>query len=289
MMRKIIDVSECNGAIDWATVAKHVDGAIIRVGYRGWGSGTIVRDIRADENLQQAAHYHIPIGVYFVTQAVTAAEAISEAQYCYDIVSLAGVKLTLPICYDDEPAGGADGKGRRDLVGKAVRTETAIAFVDQCKRMGQVPALYCSNSWMQHMLDGEAVRREGAVIWISSYPYKRGGVAVPPTMDWDAWQFSPWERVPGIGTDCDMSYFKRSKVGGNDDMTNQEFGAAMAAYRKTLQDNDAGDWSRAARDWAIKTGLMQGGGDGNYMWQDFLTREQLVTVLYRFAQQLGKA
>ena len=41
--------------------------------------------------------------------------------------------------------------------------------------------------------------------------------------------------------------------------------------------------------WAIKTGLMQGGGDGNYMWQDFLTREQLVTVLYRFAQMMGKA
>lgn len=86
-----------------------------------------------------------------------------------------------------------------------------------------------------------------------------------------------------------MSYFKRSKVGGNDDMTNQEFGAALAAYRKTLQDNDAGDWSRAARDWAIKTGLMQGGGDGNYMGQDFLTREQLVTVLHRFAQQMGRA
>ena len=287
-MLKIIDVSESNGAINWAAVAPHVDGAVIRVGYRGWGSGTIVRDARALENLQQATHYKIPVGVYFVTQAVTEVEAINEAQYCHDTVTLAGVQLTLPICFDDEPAGGADGKGRRDLASKAVRTETAIAFADQCKRMGQVPALYCSNSWMQHMLDGEAVRREGAVIWISSYPYKRGGVAVPPTMDWDAWQFSPWERVPGIGTDCDMSYFKLAAKEDNG-MTNQEFSAAMAEYRKTLQDNDAGTWSQQARDWAITTGLMQGGGDGNYMWQDFLTREQLVTVLYRFAQQLGKA
>lgn len=288
-MLKIIDVSESNGAINWAAVAPHVDGAVIRVGYRGWGSGTIVRDARAIENLQQATHYKIPVGVYFVTQAVTEVEAINEAQYCHDTVTLAGVQLTLPICYDDEPAGGADGKGRRDLIGKTAKTQTALAFVDQCKRMMQTPALYCSNSWFQHMLDGESVRKEGAVIWISSYPGRRGGPSVPPTMDWDAWQFSPWERVPGIGTDCDMSYFKRSKVGGNDNMTNQEFSAAMAAYRKTLQDNDAGDWSREARDWAIKTGLMQGGGNGNYMWQDFLTREQLVTVLYRFAQQLGKA
>lgn len=72
-------------------------------------------------------------------------------------------------------------------------------------------------------------------------------------------------------------------------MNTQDFSTAFAEYRKTLQDNDAGDWSKDARNWAVKTGLMQGGGDGNYMWQDFLTREQLVTVLHRFAQQMGKA
>ncbi len=56
--------------------------------------------------------------------------------------------------------------------------------------------------------------------------------------------------------------------------------------RKDLQDNDAGQWSEEARAWAMETGLVQGSGeiDGepNYMWQDFLTREQFVTVLYRF-------
>ena len=42
------------------------------------------------------------------------------------------------------------------------------------------------------------------------------------------------------------------------------------------------------------TGLIAGSGtapDGspNFMWEDQLTREQLVTVLHRFAQQMGKA
>ena len=38
---------------------------------------------------------------------------------------------------------------------------------------------------------------------------------------------------------------------------------------------------------------MVGGGklpdefEANFMWQDILTREQLVTVLYRFAQKFG--
>lgn len=46
-------------------------------------------------------------------------------------------------------------------------------------------------------------------------------------------------------------------------------------------------WSEAARKWAVDRGLIQGSGDtvdGKplYMWQDFLTREQLVTILHRF-------
>lgn len=73
-----------------------------------------------------------------------------------------------------------------------------------------------------------------------------------------------------------------------------KFNEMFANMRKTLQDNDAGKWSEAAREWAISTGLIAGNGttingEPNCMWADFLTREQLVTVLYRFAQMMGKA
>lgn len=67
----------------------------------------------------------------------------------------------------------------------------------------------------------------------------------------------------------------------------------MAEQRKELQDNDAGAWSAQAREWAISAGLVVGGatlpdGTPNYMWADNMTREQLVTVLYRFAQMMGR-
>lgn len=63
--------------------------------------------------------------------------------------------------------------------------------------------------------------------------------------------------------------------------------------RKDLQDNDCGVWSQQARDWAIGTGLITGGGtmpDGtpNYMWADQLTREQAAALFFRFAQMMGK-
>lgn len=66
----------------------------------------------------------------------------------------------------------------------------------------------------------------------------------------------------------------------------------VLAYRQTLQDNDAGNYSAEAREWAITNGLFNGAGilpDGtpNYMWEDLLTREQAATLFYRFAQTKG--
>lgn len=282
----VIDVSENNGAVNWTLVSTHCDGAIIRVGYRGWGSGSLMQDTRALENLRGAAQNGVPAGIYFVTQAITEAEAAEEAQYCANVAELAGVNLSLPICYDDELAGGANGKGRRDMLTRAERTNTAIAFCRAVQELGFTPMLYCSDDWYTHMLGGDTVRQAGALVWIASYPVGPGRPYVPPTVEWDAWQYSPYERFPGIGTECDASHFKQED---GERMTSKEFERRMQEYRKALQENAAGPWSQVAREWAVETGLVQGGSDGAYMWQDFMTREQLVTVLHRFARQMGKA
>ena len=66
-----------------------------------------------------------------------------------------------------------------------------------------------------------------------------------------------------------------------------QFKELWLEMREELKDNDASDWSNEARAWAVETGLIQGGNAGNLMWEDVLTREQFITVLYRFAQQYG--
>lgn len=78
------------------------------------------------------------------------------------------------------------------------------------------------------------------------------------------------------------------------DQFNEMFKVAMAAYRAELQDNDCGDYSAEGRQFVIDNGLLVGGsaladGSPNYMWQDFLTREQFATVLKRFASAFGIA
>lgn len=66
----------------------------------------------------------------------------------------------------------------------------------------------------------------------------------------------------------------------------ETFKANFEAFRKLLQDNDCGNWSKEAREWAIANGVIAGvgnlaNGKPNYAWQDFLTREQMAQIEYR--------
>ena len=85
-----------------------------------------------------------------------------------------------------------------------------------------------------------------------------------------------------------------SKADKEDEIvTYDQWKAFMTQYRQELQDNDSGEWSKEAREWAVSTGIVTGGGEinglPNYMWEDLSTREQLITVLYRFAKSIGQA
>lgn len=78
----------------------------------------------------------------------------------------------------------------------------------------------------------------------------------------------------------------------DDDMDVLRFKELWGEMRKELQDNDCSKYSEEARAWATSTGLIAGNGteingEPNYMWADVLTREQFVTVLYRFAKKMG--
>lgn len=76
-----------------------------------------------------------------------------------------------------------------------------------------------------------------------------------------------------------------TKLNGEDE--DKTFTENLEEYRDALRDNDASEYSKEAREWALRTGLIQGSGvtptgEPNAMWGDFLTREQFVTVLYRY-------
>lgn len=69
-----IDVSTFQQDIDWQAVADSgIAFAVIRAGYRGYGKGGIVEDDRFRQNVAGACAAGLRVGLYFFSQAVTAA------------------------------------------------------------------------------------------------------------------------------------------------------------------------------------------------------------------------
>ena len=135
-----VDVSAYQKAIDWKAVKESgkVDFAFIRVGYRGWGTGKMVLDDRFDFNAKSALENGIPIGVYFVTKAITPEEAKEEAEWI--IQQIKGYKVTWPVVMDFESA--QDDRDRTWGMTSETRTEIIISFCETLKAAGYVPMLY---------------------------------------------------------------------------------------------------------------------------------------------------
>lgn len=72
-----------------------------------------------------------------------------------------------------------------------------------------------------------------------------------------------------------------------EEMTQQEFNERIEAYFRSLAQREPAPWSAEARAWAEQTGLIAGDETGNKQYKSFLTREQLVVLLRRFAQRGG--
>lgn len=84
-------------------------------------------------------------------------------------------------------------------------------------------------------------------------------------------------------------YYDQFAAKQTQDMSAEDFTDLFNQLRNGLRNNDCSEYSREARNWAISIGLIVGSGtlengEPNYMWRDFLTREQFATVLYRFFQ-----
>lgn len=192
-----IDVSRWNGNINWTEVKKAgIDFAIIRVGYRGYGTGALVEDPLARTNLAGAQAAGIKIGVYVFSQAITLEEAVQEASMALEIVK--GYKLDYPIFIDSEYSTSAK-DGRADNLSTAQRTAICEAFCKTIANSGYRTGIYASKSWFMYQLNVAAL--EQYVIWVAHYT-----TATDYSRRYDMWQYTSTASVPGIKGDVDMNF-----------------------------------------------------------------------------------
>lgn len=193
-----IDVSKWNGDIDWDKVkAEGVEFVIIRAGYRGSATGSIVQDPKFEQNIRGATAAGIKVGVYFFTQAVNEVEAVEEASAVLRLTR--EYSLDYPIFIDTEGAGG---NGRADRLDKETRTLVCEAFCRTVSNAGTRAGVYASRNWYNNNLDMD--RLDAYYIWLAEYrstPLYQGY--------YQMWQHSSKGKVDGINgnVDLDIAYY----------------------------------------------------------------------------------
>ena len=196
---KVIDVSEFNGVIAWGKIAESCDGAIIRAGYRGYGAkGNLVTDKRFKSNIEAANAAGVPVGVYFVTQAISEVEARLEAKYTMALVK--GYKMDFPIFIDTED-GSPNGLGRADhgKLSRNKRTDIIKAFCDEIQKEGYAAGVYASEYWFKTYLDLDKLR--SLYLWVAKYS------SIAPSIAYNAWQYTSKGKVNGVAGSVDISDF----------------------------------------------------------------------------------
>ncbi len=193
---KGIDVSKYQGNIDWEKVATDgVEYAFIRVGCRGYGQkGTMIKDQKFHQNMQQALQQNIPVGAYFFTQAITVDEAKEEAAFV--IGELEGYEVTYPVAIDIERIQNE--KARQDALSKEERTELCIVFCEAIKAAGYIPMVYGDSETFAELIIPEELSEYE--FWICETD---GKMTFP--YEFAVWQYSHTGKVSGINNDTNIS------------------------------------------------------------------------------------
>ena len=189
-----VDVSEYQQEIDWAQVkSAGMDFAMVRLGYRGYGSGELHTDGRCIENLQQAAEAGLRVGAYFFSQAVTEQEAREEAEYVLRILD--GRSLEYPVVYDWEYINS---EARTAQVSAETVTACARAFCETIAQAGYRPMIYFNPDHARHRMHLEQLTDFD--FWLAQY---NDTLTFPYAVD--MWQYTYQGTVPGITTPVDVN------------------------------------------------------------------------------------
>ena len=201
----MVDVSQFQGEVDWQAVADAgIRHAMLRAGYRGYGSGKLMADECFDANAEAAAEAGIDIGVYFFTQAVSEEEAHEEAAMVIEM--LAPYEIKLPVAIDVERI--TNDTARADALDKAERTRYVRIFLEDIRKAGYTPMIYGGVYSFFEMLEPEEIQEYP--VWYAFYdsfiyyPYPVQG-----------WQYSEKASVPGITGNADLNLWVPAEESGD--------------------------------------------------------------------------
>ncbi len=191
-----IDVSAHQGKINWSAVrAAGVDFAMIRCGFRGYGTGAICEDAYFKTNVAGATANGIKVGIYFYSAAVNENEAVEEAVWV--ISKIKTYRITYPVVYDFEDYQ----RHRCANVDGAQATRNANTFLNLVKQAGYEPMMYANKSDLTSRISRGAF---SCKMWLAHYTTQ-----TDYSGSYQMWQYTSKGSVSGISgyVDMDIAYF----------------------------------------------------------------------------------
>lgn len=163
---KGIDISEWNNGLDYTTLSKHIDFAILREGCR------TRKDYLFDTHINGCRAARIPIrGVYHFIYAVNNAQAKAEAESCIKNVQAAGLPKSTYIWADLEYDTITKAKAQGVVLGPAEVRLFTETFCKTVKDAGYPVGIYTNLDYWLTMYGDDILSRYP--VWYAQYSSKR--------------------------------------------------------------------------------------------------------------------
>lgn len=189
-----------NRTIDWDAVRDDgVDFAMVRIGFRGTGTGSLNADEYYAENIEGAMAAGLETGVYFFAQAITVEEAIEEAEFVLEL--LEEHDINGPVAYDWEMH---DSSYRVYGTEPEMATACAVAFCERVAEAGYTPMIYAGQYVSYIKYDQGAIAPY--LFWYPEYKNTESELWAPTVYyQMDYWQFTSNCQIDGIGGTVDAN------------------------------------------------------------------------------------
>ena len=199
-MKPIIDVSKHNGKIEWDRVKPQIEGAILRIGYRGYNkTGALHRDPTFLENDKMCKAYHIPREFYFFPTDITEYECIETSIWILNVLKEYGY-MPITLWLDSEFSNDSR-TGRSDTLTKNTRTQMLLSVRQKIHAIcpDWKIGIYASQSWFYDYLNLATLYQKNVPLWVARWGNKQ------PDVFADMWQYTDKGVIGGITGYVDLS------------------------------------------------------------------------------------
>ena len=208
---KGIDVSSHNEIINWETVSKNIDFAILRLGYGGADDGG--DDSTFAANAAACERYNIPYGVYLYSYAIDSANDTQvEVEHIRRKIPGYNPNLGTKVFFDMEDADGWKAKYGIDN-NKDLLTAISNNFCTGVENLGYTCGIYANVDWLTNRLDAIALANK-FTIWVAIWPNNssinnfNAAYNLKPSYSltsYKYWQFTSNGRISGINGLVDLN------------------------------------------------------------------------------------